>query len=49
MIDPALNLPGFTNTGAPVLDQDSIVLRAVQTEDRQSLMKYCGLRIMSYM
>ena len=38
----------FAGLGALVLDQDTAVLGAVQTERRQSLTKYCGLRITSY-
>lgn len=38
----------FTNSRVPVLDQDAIVPGAVQTEQRQSLIKYCGLRVVSY-
>lgn len=35
-------------SAAPVLDQDTLLLRAVQTAQRQSLIKYCRLRIVSY-
>lgn len=35
-------------SAAPVLDQDTLLLGAIKTAQRQSPIKYCGLRIMSY-